>query len=495
MIEVRSLYEYCRRAPPEGPYANDWTRFGTPVPASFSVPIVRIFVSSPGDCEAERKILDEVVERINRSEGDRAGILLRLFKWEDDVVPRIGPPPQAVVDAQTPLCDVYLGIMSSRFGGDGTRESGTEVEFRRALQRFGEEGQPWVLFYFNEDPPRPNSAADATRLARVLEFKEELQQLGIIGFYSGVRGNQKGFFERVEEDLRKLLQRPEFARQTRPAGGPQPAATGTRTDRSPDNRGDASHQSRLDVIMAKKRVRFGATKHPPLCDYGFTNDRRATFSGFYIELARDVATRNSLQADFVPIQWHEFMSDVFATPPADPRAVDLVLSVFETHDRRDYGDFTCNFHRVDLSAVVHTDSDLQTLGDLRDKRLRWAVAEGEAGWEYAARELRVEPYDIVVVKHPDIAMALSVLGSGGADVAVVDRLTFDRFLITNPLARVRVLNERVWEFKNGILIPRRDKLFEAWVRDQFCASRKQPAMMDLERQMLSDCGTAVRKYA
>src|SRR6185436_9725919 len=152
----------------------------------------------------------------------------------------------------------------------------------------------------------------------------------------------------------------------------------------------------------------------------------------------------------------------------------------------DYGDFTCNFHRVDLSAVVQKDGNLQTLEDLQDKRLRWAVAEGEAGWEYAARELGVESYDTVIVRHPDIGMALSVLGSGGADVAVVDRLTFERFLKANPEAPVRVLNERVWEFKNGILIPRRDRLFESWVRDQFCASRKQPAMIELERQMLAD---------
>ena len=63
----------------------------------------RIFVSSPGDCAREREVLDEVVERINRSESDRGDFFLQTFKWEDDVVPRIGPPPQTVVDEQTPL--------------------------------------------------------------------------------------------------------------------------------------------------------------------------------------------------------------------------------------------------------------------------------------------------------------------------------------------------------------------------------------------------------
>jgi hypothetical protein len=78
-----------------------------------TIRLVRVFVSSPGDCTHERQVLDEVVERINKSESDRTGLRLRTFKWEDDVVPRIGPPPQTLVDEQTPLCDIYLGIMSS----------------------------------------------------------------------------------------------------------------------------------------------------------------------------------------------------------------------------------------------------------------------------------------------------------------------------------------------------------------------------------------------
>src|SRR5688572_4331016 len=95
---------------------------------------IRIFVSSPGDCDEERQVLDRVVERINNDQDDNGGPRLKLFKWEVDVVPQIGRPPQTVVDDQTPLYDIYLGIMSSRFGGDGTRESGTEVEFRKAVQ-------------------------------------------------------------------------------------------------------------------------------------------------------------------------------------------------------------------------------------------------------------------------------------------------------------------------------------------------------------------------
>ena len=197
--------------------------------------LLRIFVSSPGDCAQERALLDEVVERINTSDLNRSGILLRTFAWEHDVVPRIGLPPQGVVDEQTPFCDIYIGIMSARFGGDGTRESGTEQEFRDALTGFGESGQPWILFYFNEEPPRPlRPPRLLASTTRVLDFREELETKGIVGTYAGVRGNPKGFFETIDLHLRALLQRPEFrAPISEEAGRPAARASAQRTSGKP----------------------------------------------------------------------------------------------------------------------------------------------------------------------------------------------------------------------------------------------------------------------
>ena len=159
---------------------------------------IRIFVSSPGDCVDERRVLDEVVDRINKSDGDRAGFFLQAITWEGDVVPRIGPPPQTVVDDQTPICEIYLGIMSARFGGDGTRESGTEHEFRQALERFGNTGQPWILFYFNERPPLPTTLEAVDQWKSVLQFRKDLETKGIVGTYAGVRGSANRFFEMVD---------------------------------------------------------------------------------------------------------------------------------------------------------------------------------------------------------------------------------------------------------------------------------------------------------
>jgi hypothetical protein len=141
-----------------------------------TVRLVRIFVSSPGDVKAEREVLEELITRINRTDGQAQGVRLELWKWETGVVPQIGPPPQEVVDAQTPPFGIYLGIMSARFGTPTAQHgSGTEQEFRDAATRWGHIGQPWILFYFNEEPALPKSVPEIEQFLKVRQFRDEFQ--------------------------------------------------------------------------------------------------------------------------------------------------------------------------------------------------------------------------------------------------------------------------------------------------------------------------------
>ena len=165
-----------------------------------------MFVSSPDDVGPERAELEAIVRRINDSEAESRNTLLRLFTWERNVVPQIGPSPQGVIDAQTPEFDIYIGIMSTRFGGSDTRDSGTEQEFRAALKRWSGSGSPWIAFYFNDAAPAARNSAAAKEYAKVWDFREELQKTGIVGSYEGLHG-PRGFVEQVEGHLRKILQR------------------------------------------------------------------------------------------------------------------------------------------------------------------------------------------------------------------------------------------------------------------------------------------------
>lgn len=179
---------------PQAPSANQ------PAGAAASKRVIRVFASSPGDVDAERNALAEVVAAINRIDGERDRFVMELFKWEDNVVPKIGPKPQEVVDQQTPSYEIYLGIMSARFGGGGTIK-----EFRDALQNWSNSGSPWILFYFNDNRPNPQTAAAGRELLKVLEFREELETYGIVGSYESVRGSKNSFYEKTLEHLRKIV--------------------------------------------------------------------------------------------------------------------------------------------------------------------------------------------------------------------------------------------------------------------------------------------------
>ena len=61
------------------------------------------------------------------------GAHLKLFRWEGQVVPRIGPAPQDVVVEQTLACDIYLGIR--RTGSHCAPRTGTWSIWGRRFPR------------------------------------------------------------------------------------------------------------------------------------------------------------------------------------------------------------------------------------------------------------------------------------------------------------------------------------------------------------------------
>ena len=169
---------------------------------SATVRIIRVFVSAPGDVQAECDVLDEVVASINRSEGQARGVRLELLKWEEHVAPQIGLKRQPVADAQTPACDICVGIMSTRFSSGGTEQA-----FRAALAMWETAGTPWITFYFDDDPKVSRKPDEAKQFVRVCEFREELESKGLVATYASVRGGPDSFHEKVAEQLRQITHR------------------------------------------------------------------------------------------------------------------------------------------------------------------------------------------------------------------------------------------------------------------------------------------------
>jgi hypothetical protein len=195
---------------------------------------LRIFVSSPGDVQAERQVVKDVARRLNDRLALKHGYLLDVLEWEDRIIPYVGRPPQEVVNEQIGLYDVFIGIMWSRFGTP-TKSfgSGTEEEFRIAYQRWEQEKkEPRILFYFCTKPPELTTEHIA-QYQRVLEFKDEISASNLISKYE----DSQSFGDLVQDHLTQYLSDlllPGPCRETEPEPEP-PTAVKALPDPDPDH--------------------------------------------------------------------------------------------------------------------------------------------------------------------------------------------------------------------------------------------------------------------
>ncbi|MGN6265024.1 MAG: DUF4062 domain-containing protein [Ginsengibacter sp.] len=149
----------------------------------------KVFVASPGDVSIERNVIPKVVAEINliiSAIAPEKGILLDLIRWETHVHPGLGADAQDVVNQQLPDYDIFIGIMWKRFGTPTSRAgSGTEEEYLRAYEKWKQDNKFPVLFYFSQKEIMiPNSSAELEQLQKVVKFKEDLINKGLIWEYN-----------------------------------------------------------------------------------------------------------------------------------------------------------------------------------------------------------------------------------------------------------------------------------------------------------------------
>jgi len=149
--------------------------------------VLRLFLASPNDVSAERRITETIVAELNRTTAPRLGFLLDLILWED-MLPDMGDAEQIILDqADLDETDVFVGILWNRFGTPTARaDSGTEEEFRAAYRAWRKNGAPRILFYFSNRPATINLEAELQQKGRVLAFRHEVESLGLIRTYSDI---------------------------------------------------------------------------------------------------------------------------------------------------------------------------------------------------------------------------------------------------------------------------------------------------------------------
>lgn len=168
--------------------------------------IIRLFLSSPGDVSDERGAYAKAIFRFNQEFLEEKSLFVKLIRWED-MAPQVGPGPQNVINSQLGEYDIFSGIMWNRFGTPtDIADSGTEEEFREALSRWRKNNRPWVIFYFSNKPTNLRSKEQLEQKAKVIEFREELEKLGLVESFV----DQVELEELAYKDLIKVINNPLF---------------------------------------------------------------------------------------------------------------------------------------------------------------------------------------------------------------------------------------------------------------------------------------------
>jgi hypothetical protein len=139
---------------------------------------IRVFVASPGGVEDERQAVRSIAEELNGSLL-RNGWRIDILGWEDR-----GPTsgrPQADINTDVELCDVFVGVLWNRWGTPtGDHTSGFAEEWALARDRYRRTGSPGLWLYFKD--PGASCDEDDPETRRVREFRDEVKNAEV-AFY------------------------------------------------------------------------------------------------------------------------------------------------------------------------------------------------------------------------------------------------------------------------------------------------------------------------
>lgn len=141
--------------------------------------ILRVLIASPGDVQAERKAIPEIIQNWNATHSFEKAAIVEPVKWESHAAPRQGDRPQAIINKQLgEVCDFLIGVFWTRLGQDtGVAASGTVEE----IEEFLKANKP-VMLYFSNAPVQPESI-DQEQYSKLTNFKKEMKSKGLQHHY------------------------------------------------------------------------------------------------------------------------------------------------------------------------------------------------------------------------------------------------------------------------------------------------------------------------
>lgn len=165
-----------------------------------TITCVDVLIASPGDVAAERAILVECIEDWNAANSLARGAILLPRRWELDVFPEMGEPPQDIIDKQIVLdSDIVLAVFWHRIGTPTQKAaSGTVQE----ITQFVQSKKPVSLYFSKAAVP---SDHDQDQLRRVREYRIEMQKQGVAFDYPDVNEFRRMAMRHLNMKLNLLM--------------------------------------------------------------------------------------------------------------------------------------------------------------------------------------------------------------------------------------------------------------------------------------------------
>jgi hypothetical protein len=149
---------------------------------AFNATVYRVMIASPGDVQAERDIVREVVHEWNAVNSVRRGIVLLPVGWETDLAPEMGDAPQTIIDKRILKdADLLIGIFWTKIGTPtATHASGAVEEIEEHLA-----AKKPAMLYFSMAPAVLDSV-DPDQYKGLKTFRDTCKSRGVYETYNNI---------------------------------------------------------------------------------------------------------------------------------------------------------------------------------------------------------------------------------------------------------------------------------------------------------------------
>jgi hypothetical protein len=160
----------------------------------FTATVHRVMIASPGDVQAERDTVRDVLHEWNSVHGARRKVMLLPVGWETDIAPEMGDHPQSIINKRILKdADLLVGIFWTRLGTPTPSYASGAVE---EIEEHLAAGKPAML-YFSSAPAALDSV-DPDQYRALKAFKDSCKSRGVFQVYADVADFRRQFTKQLQ---------------------------------------------------------------------------------------------------------------------------------------------------------------------------------------------------------------------------------------------------------------------------------------------------------